>query len=928
MVARKDQPEPADKSTGASSSSDSKNNDKSKDNSSFPAKNQGKKDKNAESSDLSEEDEQLKGELEMLVERLSEPDTSLYAPSLEALRSLIRTSTSSMTSVPKPLKFLRPHYGRLRRQHGTWASGSDRQALADILSDRDITMEDSEEDLGPVIRESLRYRFLGTQEDPGSWGHEYVRHLAAEIGQQYAEREGQEYQTEKLLELALVLVPYFLQHNAEPEAVDLLLELEAIDRIVPHVDKDNFERVCLYILGCVHYLPFPEDTECLRTAHRIYRSQDRYFDAMKISIRLDYPKMIREDWDACKDSKLRVQMAFLLARQRLQLPSASEGMEEGATEQEGGEGEAVEQALAGTNLSRHYVALAKELDVFTGKKPEDIYKTHLENVRPGWGGTGGAEGTGVDSARQNLASSIVNGFLNAGYGNDPLIAAAGNDNAWIYRNKDMGMMSATASVGLIHLWNLDQGLEALDTYLYSTEDSVKAGAFLALGLLNSGIQSEEDPALALLGDSLSQEGIPAMTRVASIAGLGLAYAGTRKEEVLDLLLPILGDSGVSLEITAFTALSLGQIFAGSAHGEVASSILQVLLELEEAKMYGRFLALGLALLYLGKQEEAETTVETLRAFKHPLAGVTRVLVDVCAYAGTGNVLKVQEMLHICTDHIADSQIPRSDRPQAVAVLGIALLAMGEEVSGEMSVRAFNHLMHYGEPVIRRSVPLALGILHASNPRAHTLDTLSKYSHDSDLHVAVNAIFAMGLVGAGSNHARLAQMLRGLAAYYHKDPDCLFMVRISQGLLHMAKGTCSLGPYYSNREIMSPAAIAGLLSTVISFLDGDNLILGKNYHWMLYQLVSAIHPRFLITLDEETLEPKPVTVRVGQAVDTVGQAGKPKSITGFQTHTTPVLLGHSERAELGTNEYLPLSSNLEGFVLLRKNPEYFEEDEDQ
>ena len=24
--------------------------------------------------------------------------------------------------------------------------------------------------------------------------------------------------------------------------------------------------------------------------------------------------------------------------------------------------------------------------------------------------------------------------------------------------------------------------------------------------------------------------------------------------------------------------------------------------------------------------------------------------QVCAYAGTGNVLKVQEMLHICTDH--------------------------------------------------------------------------------------------------------------------------------------------------------------------------------------------------------------------------------------------------------------------------------------
>ena len=39
----------------------------------------------------------------------------------------------------------------------------------------------------------------------------------------------------------------------------------------------------------------------------------------------------------------------------------------------------------------------------------------------------------------------------------------------------------------------------------------------------------------------------------------------------------------------------------------------------------------------------------------------------------------------------------------------------------------------------------------------------------------------------------------------------------------------------------------------------------------------------------------------QAVDVVGQAGKPKSITGFQTHKTPVLLAYGERAELATEE---------------------------
>jgi 26S proteasome regulatory subunit N1 len=88
-------------------------------------------------------------------------------------------------------------------------------------------------------------------------------------------------------------------------------------------------------------------------------------------------------------------------------------------------------------------------------------------------------------------------------------------------------------------------------------------------------------------------------------------------------------------------------------------------------------------------------------------------------------------------------------------------------------------MHCCEPVIRRAVPLALGLLCASNPLPKVLDTLSKYSHDNDAEVATNAIFAMGVVGAGTNNARLAQLLRQLASYYHKDSDLLFMVRIAQ-----------------------------------------------------------------------------------------------------------------------------------------------------
>lgn len=68
----------------------------------------------------------------------------------------------------------------------------------------------------------------------------------------------------------------------------------------------------------------------------------------------------------------------------------------------------------------------------------------------------------------------------------------------------------------------------------------------------------------------------------------------------------------------------------------------------------------------------------------------------------------------------------------------------------------------------------------------------------------------------------------------------------------------------------------------------------------------MQPRLLITLIEDEDDPNKliqinVSVRVGQAVDVVAQAGKPKIITGFQTHTTPVLMAYGERAELANDE---------------------------
>ena len=75
------------------------------------------KTKNPIKAELSEEDQELKDELNLCVERLQENDKSLYAGSLSIMREKIRSSTSSLTSVPKPLKFLREHFDSLKEVH-------------------------------------------------------------------------------------------------------------------------------------------------------------------------------------------------------------------------------------------------------------------------------------------------------------------------------------------------------------------------------------------------------------------------------------------------------------------------------------------------------------------------------------------------------------------------------------------------------------------------------------------------------------------------------------------------------------------------------------------------------------------------------------------------------------------------------------------
>lgn len=47
------------------------------------------------------------------------------------------------------------------------------------------------------------------------------------------------------------------------------------------------------------------------------------------------------------------------------------------------------------------------------------------------------------------------------------------------------------------------------------------------------------------------------------------------------------------------------------------------------------------------------------------------------------------------------------------------------------------------------------------------------------------------------------------------------IHVLQGLTHLGKGTLTLCPYHSDRQLMSQVAVAGLLTVLVSFLDVRN-----------------------------------------------------------------------------------------------------------
>jgi 26S proteasome regulatory subunit N1 len=325
----------------------------------------------------------------------------------------------------------------------------------------------------------------------------------------------------------------------------------------------------------VPLLTYPDNDKFLRTTYQIYRKYNQHTQAVALAIRLNDRSLIEDVFGSTEDVAIRRQMAFLIARQRIWFDLTEDDDLE------------LQECFNNVRLPEYFKALGRELNILDPKTPDDIYKTHLESSR-----TAGL--TNTDSARHNLASAFVNAFVNAGFSNDKLMLSSDSRSSWVWKTKEEGMISTTASMGMLLMWDVENALDKIDPYMTIEDDMVKAGAMLATGIFNSGVRMDSDPALALLGDDEHLNSKNRNIRIASIMGLGLAYAGSNKEELLEALLPIVSDTSLDMQLSAMAALSLGMVFVGSANGDVTDAIMTTLLDEDRSKQlqdkWTRFMA--------------------------------------------------------------------------------------------------------------------------------------------------------------------------------------------------------------------------------------------------------------------------------------------------------------------------------------------------
>lgn len=422
---------------------------------------------------------------------LFDNDPEIQINAFNLLKGQVVNSTSSMTSIPKPLKFLRLHYDSLKTLYCQKYENLNESNVFDNAKSLEFKylLSDLLAVLVMVVSNSmdtvLHWVLKGNKKCLCDWGLEFIKSLSGNIGQEFLNRIENEKPYEDLYELVNVIIPYLISTHSESEAIDLLLEVEKLEMIMDFLNQTNYKRICLYLLASSKYAADSDENKCiLEIAYNIYIKFKEYPNALRVAMKLNNPILIRQVFLGCNDQVIQYQLAFMLAKQRIWIED-----NEVLSNLE------IQTIISNLKLSDYFKRLAKDLDIIEPKHPEEVFKSHLEETKN--------SDAKLDSYKMNMAASIASSFINAGFGTECLLSKKDSD--WFSRNKEEGVLNLLAGLGLINMWDIECGPNELEKYMGAneTDPNKRAGYNIGLGIISSGVRDENNLAYAILTNQLN-----------------------------------------------------------------------------------------------------------------------------------------------------------------------------------------------------------------------------------------------------------------------------------------------------------------------------------------------------------------------------------------------------------------------------------------
>ncbi|KAI5190182.1 26S proteasome regulatory subunit N1 [Nematocida sp. AWRm77] len=687
--------------------------------------------------------------------------------------------------------------------------------------------------------EALMYRLEGGSTSLDIWGHQYVKKLSSDIIKVH--KEETDVPKESLQKILQDVLSCLFRFNSEYDALDLLIEVDLLETLPEYVDADNLDRVCAYLYSIIPYLGRDARKKSASALIEIHKQAGQIVEYTSLMVR----EQRIEELQALMNTEppaVQLQMAYVLAKHEVRITAPTQKLQ----------------------------------DILDGRHMKEINEYVAQRLELGR--------TEKDTSAGNMGS-FPEALAKVSFSNEELPTQ---------ENKKSYKISSQSSKGLLYLWNPEKAMEELEEHLFSEDKYLKVSSILALSASTCRVRDEHETVLAVVKESLSTNSTT--QKLVLLQSLLLQYAGTGREDVVEVVKPYIHDDQV--EVSLFSIYAIGCICAGRGDLDVFTELIQVFIERLSFSPFTKYGMLGLALLFLGQESAVESVLELAESVeKYGMA--LSILLRSTAYFGTGN----SKVLHSLLRDALEESSPASTEEEegdtgyfeykhVFAILGVSLLSVGEETLSQMATHILEGATLLDNPRVQMAVPLALSLLHMSTAKVEVIDSLKRCVHNGNSLVIVSSLAALGLVSAGSNNSRVQSAFEQMGAFCGKGASGSTL-KIAQGLLRLGKGTMKLSMF--SGSVPSPKAISGILGFVFALLDGGTFILDR-YYFTLLLIAPGIFPKHVVTVNTEGV-PVQTNIRVGTRVDVSGVAGRPKRVSGSQVHETPIILQASEAAEV-------------------------------